>query len=86
MKRIIVVVAAGIAALLLAGLARADSAVQQGHQFVPPTAGSLGKATPLTTSSSQLPFTGLDLAGIVIVGALLVGAGTILFRSARRPS
>lgn len=85
-KRILLVVAAVVVALSLASLARADTAVQQGHQFVPPAAGSLGKTTPPTKTSSALPFTGLDLAGITIVGVLLVGAGTILFRSTRQSS
>jgi hypothetical protein len=37
-----------------------------------------------TTSSSSLPFTGADVAGTVVVGLILIGAGVVLVGTTRR--
>jgi hypothetical protein len=89
-KRILVIVAAVAAALALASVAAAGDSVVTGHSPAPPAAETLGKqaASPVksTAQSGTLPFTGLDLAGIAVGGALLVGAGVIISRrTARRP-
>lgn len=87
MKRILVVVAVVAAALALAAAALAGSSVVTGHNSAPPAAGTLGQAAAPSgkVTSGTLPFTGLDLAGIAGAGVLLVGAGLILRRTARRP-
>jgi hypothetical protein len=91
-KRVLVIVAVVAAALALASVAAAGDSVVAGHSPAPSAAaaGNLGKqASPGVKSSAPsgtLPFTGLDLAGIAVGGALLVGAGVIISRrTARRP-
>jgi hypothetical protein len=91
MKRILVFVATLGVMLSLTSIALASPSVQLGHQAAPDTSGSLGKFRPPTTSkptatptaAGTLPFTGLDLTGFVVGGALLVGVG-IVFRRAGR--
>jgi len=82
-KRILIVVAVGAAALAFAASAFGGTAIVSGHNASPPTSASLG-ITGSGKSSGILPFTGLDLAGIAIVGVLLVGGGLILRRTAGR--
>jgi hypothetical protein len=87
-KRVLAIVAVVAAALVLASIAAAGDSVVTGHTPAPPAAGNLGKqATGKSSASSgTLPFTGLDLAGIAVGGALLLGAGVIISRrTARRP-
>jgi hypothetical protein len=88
-RRIVVIVAIAAAALVLASVATAGGSVVTGHSATPPAAGNLApQATPAVKSSARsgaLPFTGLDLAGFAGGGALLLGIGMILRRSARRP-
>jgi hypothetical protein len=82
-KRILIVVAVGAAALAFATSAFGGTAIVTGHNASPPTTASLG-TTGSGTPAGTLPFTGVDLAGIVIVAALLVGGGLILRRTANR--
>jgi hypothetical protein len=80
-KRILVLVALLVTALVLASAASAN-ALKCAHgsscntaAFEPPTSAS---------GTGTLPFTGLDLAGIAGVGALLLVAGLTLQRASRR--
>jgi hypothetical protein len=80
-KRILVLVAVVTAALVFSSGAFANS-VKCAHgsmcgagSLEPPTTG---------TSDGTLPFTGLDLAGIAVVGGLLLITGLTLQRASRR--
>jgi hypothetical protein len=88
-NRIALTVAVTAVALVLASGAAAGGSVVTGHSATPPAAGKLAsQAAPALKSSAgsgTLPFTGLDLAGFAGGGALLLGAGLVLRRSARRP-
>ena len=89
MKRLALIVAVTAVALVLASAAAAGGSVVTGHSATPPAAGNLAtQAAPALKSnahSGTLPFTGLDLAGFAGGAALLLGAGFVLRRSARRP-
>jgi hypothetical protein len=80
--------------LALAPLARAQSPTLQGYgedrglvqQVQHASSSHAPKAQPVKSSSSsgaKLPFTGLDLAIIVGLGAVLAGTGLVLRRSTR---
>jgi hypothetical protein len=89
LKRIALTVAVTVVALALVSGAAAGGSVVTGHSATPPAAGKLAsQATPTLKSSARsgtLPFTGLNLAGFAGSGVLLLGAGLVLRRSARRP-
>lgn len=91
LKRILVILAVVAIGLVLAAAASGGNSIVNGHTPTPPASSNLGASgsnTPSGTGSSSpsgtLPFTGLDLGGIAIVGALLVGGGLILRRQSRR--
>ena len=48
-----------------------------------PTAAPSLALTPDETPAGQLPFTGGDVAGMLVIGALALGAGTVLVRRSR---
>jgi hypothetical protein len=79
MKKILVLAAIAVAALVLSSSAFADS-VKCAH------GSQCGSAsfTPPGTGSGTLPFTGLDLAGIAAVGGVLLVSGLALQRVSRR--
>jgi hypothetical protein len=81
------IVALGV--LIPAGVAGAADAYPSGN---PPavsgtslTNGSTVKAAT-TTNTSTLPFTGGDVAGLALIGAGAVLAGTVIVRRSRRPA
>jgi hypothetical protein len=79
-KKILVLTAVMIAALVFSSVAFADS-VKCAHGSV------CGQGTfepPANTGSGTLPFTGLSLAGIAVVGGLLLVTGLTLQRASRR--
>lgn len=79
MKKILVLAAVATAALVFSSVAFANS-VKCAH-------GSMcGSASfePPSTGSGTLPFTGLDLAGIAVVGGVLLVSGLALQRASRR--
>jgi len=73
--------------LVLAGASAGGNAVVTGHSAAPPVTSNLGTtgggSTPSSTAGT-LPFTGIDLAGITVVAALLLGGGLTLRRTARK--
>jgi hypothetical protein len=79
-KGILVFVAVVAAALVLSSVAFADSLTcAHGNNC---QSGSLGQSR--TSGPGTLPFTGLDLAGIAGVGAVLLVSGLTLQRVTRR--
>jgi hypothetical protein len=75
------------AALLAAALALAapGAASAQGSSSCSSASSAYGgQGQSLTPCSSQLPFTGLDLAGVLAVGVVLIGAGVGLRWGMRR--
>ena len=52
--------------------------------FVEPAVQASSQTAPVTPSS--LPLTGGDVAGLTLIGLVLVGGGTILVRRTRRPA
>jgi hypothetical protein len=81
LKRILILVAVATAALVFSSGAFANS-VKCAHGSMC-GAGSL-EPPGTSTSSGTLPFTGLDLAGIAVVGGLLLITGLTLQRASRR--
>jgi hypothetical protein len=79
-KRILVLAAVVSAALVLSSVASANS-LKCAHGSV---CGSGSFVPPSSTGSGTLPFTGLDLAGIAVVGCLLLVTGLTLQRASRR--
>jgi hypothetical protein len=80
-KRILVLVAVVSAALVFSSGAFANSVkCAHGSQC---GAGSL-EPPGTSTNNGTLPFTGLDLAGIAVVGGLLLITGLTLQRASRR--
>lgn len=82
MKRILV-----LAAVIGVALALSSAALANGLTCAHGTncnAANLG--SPRTGGKGTLPFTGIDLAGIAAVGALLVVGGFMLQRASRRKS
>lgn len=81
MKKILVLAAVAIAALVFSSVAFADS-VKCAHGS---QCGSGSFEPPATSAGSgTLPFTGLDLAGIAAVGGVLLVSGLALQRASRR--
>ncbi|HTE84274.1 MAG TPA: hypothetical protein VK821_06050 [Dehalococcoidia bacterium] len=85
MKRTLLIMAIVAAALTLVGSAVGGNSIVNGHTATPPASSNLGQTgSGSGTPSGTLPFTGLDLAGIVVLGTLLVAGGLILRRTSRR--
>lgn len=84
MKRLLALATAAIAGLVFASSALANS-LTCGHG-VTCTAGVGGGNTPMTGTGTTLPFTGLDLAAVALVAALLLVSGLVLRRVGRRRS
>lgn len=81
MKKILVFAAVVGVALVLSSTALANGLTcAHGNSCNP---GNLG-GPHATNGQGSLPFTGLDLAGIAAVGALLVAGGFTLQRASRR--
>jgi hypothetical protein len=80
-KRTLVTIAVVAAAFIFAASALGGSSIVTGHSATPSASSNLGVSG---SHSGTLPYTGLDLAGIVVVAALLVGGGLILSRTNRR--
>jgi hypothetical protein len=87
LKRILAIVMVVAVSLVLAGASAGGNAVVTGHSAAPPVTSNLGTtgggSTPSSTAGT-LPFTGIDLAGITVVAALLLGGGLTLRRTARK--
>ena len=85
MKLALVIAVLVTSMFVLGGIAVAGNAVVTGHSAAPPLSAKLVKPGPPSgTSSGTLPFTGIDLAGIAGVSAVLVAGGLILRRTARK--
>jgi hypothetical protein len=81
-KRILVLVAVVTVALALSSGAFASGLTcAHGNNC---STGNLGG--PHNSAKGTLPFTGIDLAGIAVVGALLLAGGVTLQRASRRKS
>jgi hypothetical protein len=80
----------GLLALIAPGMAVANSSTCQGYNNQTcnsVSSGSTGTgpgSTTATTSAGTLPFTGLDVALLVIGGGALLGAGFVVRRLSRR--
>ena len=82
MKKILTVAAIAAVALVFASSATAN-ALTCTHSST--CSGNLGSGKGGgSVSGGTLPFTGLDLAGIAGVGALLLGTGVVLRRAGRK--
>jgi hypothetical protein len=82
MKRFCVLVGVlGILAVMAPSMASAASSTCQGYS--PQLCGSVTTSTS-GTSSSTLPFTGLDVVLLVAGGGTLLGAGFVVRRLSRR--
>lgn len=74
-----------IATLVPAGIAAAADYPSGTNTGVSPDRGSTVKAAT-QTHTSTLPFTGGDVAGLVLIGAGAALAGTVMIRRSRRPA
>lgn len=85
MKGLLVLIAVLGVTLAFSSAAMANS-VSCGHSATSCSNGQLGTpgGKPTTSGAGTLPFTGLDLAGIAAVGAVLLGSGLALQRTSRR--
>lgn len=89
MKRLVVAMIVAVA-LLLPGVALAGGS-SSCQTYNPQTCQALGpssiststKSTQTLSSSSSLPFTGIDLGLLVLGGVVLIGAGFLVRRLAR---
>jgi hypothetical protein len=75
-----------LAVLVPAGVAVADPQYPSGNPpAVSPESGSTVKAATVTkATTSTLPFTGGDVAGLALIGVGAVLAGTVIVRRSRR--
>ena len=74
-----------LAVLVPAGVAAADPQYPSGNPpAVRADTGSRVKAATVTKTASTLPFTGGDVAGLAVIGAGAVLAGTVIVRRSRR--
>jgi hypothetical protein len=86
LKRVLLIVVVVAVSLVLAGTSAGGNAVVTGHSAAPSVTSNLGTNSGPTSSATTgtLPFTGLDLAGITVVAALLLAGGVTLRRTARK--
>jgi hypothetical protein len=54
-----------------------------GEEITAPEAAAPAAVVADTTPSGALPFTGGDVAGLVVVGTVALGAGTVMVRRTR---
>lgn len=86
MKRIVAIVTASIALLVLPSFALANSSSTsqgyggQANQTLNLTKSRDSTAAAGTTASSTLPFTGIDVGFLVTGGLVLLGAGLVVRR------
>jgi hypothetical protein len=59
--------------------------VQPAHDSAPVAVVAVSPVVPVTNGGS-LPFTGGDVAGLVVIGVVLLGTGSILVRRSRSGS
>jgi hypothetical protein len=87
MRKITTFLAVALASLAVAAPAFAQSATEDAYRGVAATQqfdnGGTGGTGATTTSSDSLPFTGLELGLIALVGAGLLGAGFAIRRVSR---
>ncbi len=74
----------GVVALLSASSAAASA--RPGYENVPNAAGENGfpAASTVDPGSGTLPFTGMNLVVLVVLGCLVLGCGLLLRRAAER--
>jgi len=86
LKRVLVIVMVIAVSIVLARSSFGGNAVVTGHSAAPSVTSNLGTSGPTSSSTTgTLPFTGVDLAGITVVAALLVVGGLTLRLSTRKP-
>jgi hypothetical protein len=73
-----------LAVLVPAGVAAAADYPSGNPPAVSADTGSAVKAATVTKTTSTLPFTGGDVAGLALIGAGAVLAGTVMVRRSRR--
>lgn len=84
MKKILVLTAVLVAALAFSSGAFADSLHCSHGTMCGPGVPPDAPGSSTASGSGTLPFTGLDLAGIAVVGGLLLVTGLTLQRVSRR--
>ena len=82
MKRTLALVIGVVALMLPGGAFAASSATCQAYN--PQTCATSANSTTQATSTSTLPFTGLNVGLLVLGGGTLLGAGLVVRRLSRR--
>ena len=84
MKRTLALVV-GVVVLMLPGAALAAGRSSTCQAYNPQTCSTnANSTTQATTTSAQLPFTGLNVDLLVLAGGTLLGAGLVVRRLSRR--